>query len=294
MPTILVATDFSDCAADAAVLGANVAQRYKAGIELVHVAKPGARADRAPLEVQLDEASAKIRRVGIDAVTARLLTGNPDEAIVAHAAQIDANMVVMGTNGRRGFPYAFIGSNAEKVVRRAPCPVLTMRLLEPAAAHAHSGAKGDRRRITNILVPTDFSTHAAAALRQASDLARHYDARVTIMHIYLRASFIPSGTTAAVPTTSMEQALGQMTSALEAQRADAEGYGATRITTTLIHGLAEADIVRQASEGQFDLIVMGTHGRTGLKRALMGSIAEHVVRDATCPVLTVRDTNATE
>jgi nucleotide-binding universal stress UspA family protein len=75
---------------------------------------------------------------------------------------------------------------------------------------------------------------------------------------------------------------------LEAEARSVEDAGVAAVHTMLIQGVAQAEIVRLASEQGFDLIVMGTHGRTGLRHALLGSVAEKVVRKASCPVLTVR------
>lgn len=291
--TILVATDFSDCAADAAEMAADLAKHYDAAVELVHVAKPADHAGRPKLEAQLGEAGVAINDAGVALVKSHVLRGTPDEAILAHAASIDANLVVMGTNGHQGLKHAIIGSTAEKVVRRAPCPVLTVRARN-AGKEPPSGRPLRPWRVKNILVPTDFSTHAAAALRQASDIARHYDAHLTIMHIYLRASYLPPGTTAHIHTTPLNEAIGEFTRSLEELRATAESFGAKRVTIAPTPGVVEMDITRLAREREFDLIVMGTNGRTGLRRAIMGSIAESVVRTAPCPVLTVRDSGPGE
>jgi nucleotide-binding universal stress UspA family protein len=140
-----------------------------------------------------------------------------------------------------------------------------------------------------ILVPIDFSTHSERAARLAAELARTFDASLTVLHVYSIPTYpLPEGYILASPETVAE--LMEKTSAgVKAMKTRLVDHGAPRVDTLLVEGSAFAEIVRTAREKGFDLIVMGTHGRTGLKHAFMGSVAEKVVRKAHCPVLSVRD-----
>jgi universal stress protein A len=138
-----------------------------------------------------------------------------------------------------------------------------------------------------ILLPTDFSDHADEALRYALALAQTHAASLCLVHAY---DILPYTLPEGMPMVDDVQ-MGQLRQALEkqlqaaAQRA--RDAGAAQVTTQLVTGSASTEIVRLAGELQADLIVMGTHGRTGLTHLLIGSVTEKVVRKAPCPVLTI-------
>src|SRR5690606_35700405 len=149
-------------------------------------------------------------------------------------------------------------------------------------------AGGVMRAIHKILVPTDFSAHSAEATAWAADLARRYDASLTLIHVYQPASMaLPEGYVLMSPH-GLADLLSELDTALDRARKDLERDERITPETMLLQGVPFAEIVGFARDGGYDLIVMGTHGRTGLKHALMGSVAEKVVRKAPCPVLTVR------
>lgn len=140
--------------------------------------------------------------------------------------------------------------------------------------------------IRKILVPIDFSAHSREAQKWAADLARRYDATLTLLHVYQPISYalpegyvLPSANLLADLEVSLGRALDEAKKELEQD---------VRVDTALVQGVPFAEIVRFAREGSYDLIALSTHGRTGLRHALLGSVAEKVVRKASCPVLTVR------
>ncbi len=142
--------------------------------------------------------------------------------------------------------------------------------------------------IRKILVPVDFSTHSAEAVRFAADMSRRYEALLELLHVFHVTTYaLPEGHV--VPgSEQLQQVMKELESQLgAAQRAAAEG-GAPTVQTTLVQGGVTTEILRFAKEHDCDLIVMGTHGRTGMKHLLMGSVAEQIVRVASCPVLTLR------
>jgi nucleotide-binding universal stress UspA family protein len=139
-----------------------------------------------------------------------------------------------------------------------------------------------------ILVPVDFSLHSAEAIRTGADLSRRFDAALTLVHVYEPAAYaLPEGY---VLYTAQQLAdlLSEFEKRLAAAKRDAEAAGGLRVETHQLQGGAAVEIVEFANKNAIDLIVMGTHGRTGLKHALMGSVAERVVRTAPCPVLTLK------
>jgi nucleotide-binding universal stress UspA family protein len=140
-----------------------------------------------------------------------------------------------------------------------------------------------------ILVPVDFSHHSDRALLVACDLAKTFQIPLTLFHAYAIPTYpLPEG--AVLPSAeTVAEILEKTQSSMNQWRSRAQQLGVPRVEAVLTEGAAFAEIVRVAREQEFDLICMGTHGRTGLKHALLGSVAEKVVRKAHCAVLTVRD-----
>lgn len=144
---------------------------------------------------------------------------------------------------------------------------------------------------TRILVPTDFSSHSAAALDYARGLARRFGAKVHLLHVVEDQLVTgPFGAEFGVPHPpgTLTVLLDEARAALEESLTD-EDRLELHVTGEAVVGTVAKTIVRYAAENGFDLIVMGTHGRGGISHLVMGSVAEHVVRSAPCPVLTVRE-----
>jgi nucleotide-binding universal stress UspA family protein len=141
--------------------------------------------------------------------------------------------------------------------------------------------------IHKILVPTDFSEHSAHALEYAVDLARRYDdSHITLAHVYPVVNYAAAEGFALYTPEQLADLLTKLAEQLKAEEDRVHQLGWTRIDTTLLQGDAYKETLELAAG--YDLIVMGTHGRTGFKHALIGSVAEKLVRTAPCPVLTVR------
>ena len=147
---------------------------------------------------------------------------------------------------------------------------------------------------TKILVPTDFSETADAALDYAKVLAGQFGASIDLLHVFSNpydlAVYAPE-VYAPLPPEMRERAIENARECLSARftPADERRFGGT---CSIVTGLTAPQIVKYADEHGVDLIVMGTHGRRGVAHLLLGSVAEHVVRTAACPVLTVRDPGA--
>lgn len=139
--------------------------------------------------------------------------------------------------------------------------------------------------IKKILVPLDFSPTSAEALRFAVDLSLKYEASITILYVdelvFIMSPYAP------LPANTIQNWISEGRTLLENAKGDALKAGATDVDAVLLQGRASPEIIRVAHDGNFDLIVMGTHGRSGVDRVLIGSVAERVVRRAPCPVLTV-------
>ncbi len=140
-----------------------------------------------------------------------------------------------------------------------------------------------------ICCPIDFSDASRAAMELAADLARRTSAELILLHAYPVPGYtFPDGSVVASPKM-MQELAEQAQRHLEEWRVEAERIvGAPRVTADRAVGEPAAEILSFASARGVELLVLGTHGRTGLEHALMGSVAERVVRRAHCPVLTVR------
>jgi len=143
--------------------------------------------------------------------------------------------------------------------------------------------------IRRILVPTDFSPHSNEATAWAADLAARYNAAIVLVHVYQPVSMILPEGFVLKSAEDIAELLHSLDTALAEAKAQLSRVApGVAIDSVLLQGAPFAEIVRHARENSFDLIVIGTHGRSGLRHALLGSVAEKVVRKAPCPVLTVR------
>ena len=210
-----------------------------------------------------------------------VLPDKPASEIVAAAGELPADLVVMGTHGRGGFRRLVLGSVAESVLRTAPCPVLTV----PPHAPDHPGPMFLKR----LLCATDFSPASEAAVRYAVSLAEEAQACLLLVHVLDRTrsagTLGPDGAEVD-PEADIEQAArAQLRRTLPPEARD--WCLPVEIVTC---GKVAPEILRLAREREAGLIVMGVHGRSLLDPMALGSATHTVVREATCPVLTVRPT----
>lgn len=138
-----------------------------------------------------------------------------------------------------------------------------------------------------ILVPTDFSPHAEVALRLACELAKSNEAALCIVHVQdILLTSLPEGMTY-YDTAALAHMRNELAARLGQVQRDVIATGVRQVETKLVEGQPFREIVRVAEESKSQLIVMGTHGRTGIAHVLLGSVAERVVRRSPCPVITV-------
>jgi nucleotide-binding universal stress UspA family protein len=142
--------------------------------------------------------------------------------------------------------------------------------------------------ISRILVPLDFLPHSAEAVRRAMALAAISSAEVVLLHVHQPAQYPMLPGEVVYDEEQLDHVTTNVRTRLEAVRRDLDPLGRRRITTRVLQGLPAPAIIETASNEPFDLIVMGTHGRTGFDRIVLGSVAEQVMRRAPCAVLTVK------
>jgi nucleotide-binding universal stress UspA family protein len=140
---------------------------------------------------------------------------------------------------------------------------------------------------SRICCAIDFSDSSRVAMQEAAVLARRLESWLTLVHVYVApAPAVPD--TMLSPPEFFERLSREAEETLERWRAEAEGIAGRPVRSAMPEGNASAELLRFASEGGYDLIVMATHGRTGFRRLVLGSVAERVVREANCSVLVVR------
>lgn len=221
---------------------------------------------------RVDEAGVAVKRVEQRGIAAA-------PVILDYAGEEEIDLIVLATHGRRGVRRMLLGSVAEEVVRRAGRPVLTVR-------SDGDGAHGEPPR--RVLVPVDFSEHARRALLYGEAIAERTGAELHVLHVLPEMSFPDPYFAEAAQLRAMANAAQErVPEALARNVQEVLGTGADAHTHLEV-GSPAATIVRVAEAEDVDHVVLSSHGRTGLQRALLGSVAEGVVRRASCPVLTVK------
>jgi nucleotide-binding universal stress UspA family protein len=201
--------------------------------------------------------------------------GMAADLILSFAQSQKTDVIVMGTHGRRGFDRLVLGSVTNRVMRRAPCPVLAASKPPHDAVTASNEQRF--RHLSRILFCADFSENSERALKYAISATAEYDAELTLLHVL---EGVPSPAKA-------EEAM-----AVAAERLDKlippQGRKALKIKTALRTGKTYAEIIQLAEEAQIDLVTMGVRGRGALDVAVFGSTTYRVMQLGSCPVLAVR------
>jgi nucleotide-binding universal stress UspA family protein len=284
---ILWPTDFSTGAARAFPHAAALASWHEAELHVLNVKEDGASADEDrsfpiphdTLQDLLAPEGDPPQHVDLGALTIaqeQREDESPPDAIVSYADDRDIDVIVAGTHGRRGLQRLLIGSVAEEVLRTASCPVLTVRGEEERAADGS---------VRNILVPVDFSEASMEALRHAKELALTYGAQMTLLHAVEEVVY-PSAY--GIEPTNMPgpQVIDRVEQNLAELARTELGYEHVVVEANV--GYAPSTILDYANGHDIDLVVIATHGRTGLERMLLGSVAERVVRRSPAPVFVVK------
>jgi nucleotide-binding universal stress UspA family protein len=202
--------------------------------------------------------------------------GTPQALILSRAEEWLADLIIVGSHGQTSAADALLGSVTDRVIRHAHCPVLIVR---------------PGKRTGRIVAGTDFSDPVLPALRAAGDEAERTGAELTVVHsldmVWSLAAY-PALAFGGAPFNISAEQIKELelvaTQRLEESLKQLNVSGDTLVTT----GPAGRALIDIASERKADLIVVGTIGRTGLRRALLGSVAETVAKGAPCSVLIVR------
>jgi nucleotide-binding universal stress UspA family protein len=287
--TILVPYDFSAWSDAALRRGVDLAKTAQGRLHLLHalpwpvtgvmpydMALPAGVWDsmRESALEKLEEVRVSVEKQGVQA-TVEVSPLLAVEAITTVAAERKADLIAMGTRGLTGLKHVVLGSVAERTVRHAPCPVLTVKENDTGAP------------IRRIVLATDFSAPSEHAREAGVALARHLGAEVHLVHAFDVPLAVVTPYEVAVPDNLIVEAREAARKKLEAELEAIRRQG-IQATAHLAEVPAAPAIAEVAREVKADLVVVGTHGRTGFKHVLLGSVAERTIRLAPCAVLTVK------
>jgi nucleotide-binding universal stress UspA family protein len=299
---VLCPVDFSECSRHALTHAVAIGKWYESAVTMFYACAPvpiSAYATVAPMMPSslvggenLNDVRKAMEDLATTLETANLPLeiaigeGQAAKAIVARAADDKSDLIVMGTHGRSGFERLMLGSVTERVLRRAGCPVLTV---PPRAGDYTPGAPVVFKR---IVCAVDFSACSLRALDYAISVAKEANATLTVVHVIEPLPEMPyPGQEAMLPFNIVQdyiKAAEEQGKELLAKAIPADTRTYCRVETVQRLGKPYREILSLAETEAADLIVIGVHGRTAADLLFFGSTTQHVVREAACPVLTIR------
>lgn len=296
---ILCPVDFSECSRHALEQAVALGRECRAPVIALHAFAVAPVTDRiivgAPIVLEPAHGSSELREelttelrhfvdgveTGGAVVQLEIAEGDPIDAVVRASQARRADLIVMGTHGRSGMDRLMLGSVAESVLRKAVCPVLTVpRRAETAASLAFA----------RILCAVDFSQASLRALQYASELAPAIGAELCALHVVELITGNGDGLREEIADAATDYREAFRQAALERlETAVPAALGDDRNVRQMVTiGRPHREIVRIAEQEHFDLIVMGVEARNTADLLLFGSTTQHVLRRASCPVLTMR------
>ena len=296
---IMVPLDGSPLAERALPLALELAGRARANLRVVLVHQsPPAPVDRAAARLarQVELSVRRAERDYLRQVQARLapsapkgrvrgvtLTGPVPETLAKYVAELGVDLVVMATHGRGGFQRAWLGSVADRLVRTLEIPVLLVR--------AGGDAPAEPRPSGAVLVALDGSPLAEDGLGPAVAVARLLEARIQLVQV-VRPAMLPTDASFQLPSTYDEATTAlfrrEAQDYLDDMAEQARSAGAPASAKAVLGWSAAETLLELAGSEQVGLIAIATHGRSGLRRAALGSVADKLVRGASVPVLVSR------
>jgi nucleotide-binding universal stress UspA family protein len=290
---ILFPTDFSKCADVAYEYALLIANIYNAELHIFHAYVTSWPANDPESEIpylsqekylytnmlkgNIEKNLAKYRRQDYNFIKTYKTGYAAAPTIVEYIKTNKVDLVIMGTHGRRGLRHMMLGSVAEELLRTTDCPVITIR-------------KDDSIQTVpkRILVPTDYSTHARDAVVEGHNIAKKFGADLILLHVieepippafYLAANDVVINDLFDSAEKDSKKALSDLVHDVGIKQ---------KSKLEVIKGHIVSTITEYASDNDVDLIVMGSHGYTGLTHFLLGSTTEKVLRSVSCPVMTVK------
>ena len=233
------------------------------------------RSEKAARE-HLESVKAQAKKEGVDITTSILEGEDSYNYISEEAAKTKASMIIMGRRGRTGLKRLAMGSTTARVIGHAPCSVLVV----PKAAKVE---------FKNIVVATDGSKYSAAAASEAIGIAKQNNSKLTVIAVVPAELATPTDVDFSMTQRELiadkEMHVAEKNAKVVKDAAAKEGV---TVQAFVMSGKPADAIIETAREKTADLVVLGSHGRTGLERLLMGSVAERVIVLSSCAVLVVK------
>ena len=299
LDNILLPTDFSACADHALTHAVEAADRFGARLHLLHVvneldpdwygitdAQDRAVKLREQIQAEAEERLQKLapeKDHDFDTTVSLQLSFDVADSIHEYVEERNIDLVVMGTHGRKGLDRLMLGNVANKIVRHAPCPVMTVREEVPWTDEEEDVTYQD------ILAPTDFSDHSKDALRAAKTFASAYQARLHLLFVAEQRT-VPTFSDTGIPGVGVVEMDPEIVKNAERALEQLDkNVGGPEVESAyhVREGNVSRDVIDFSETRGVDLIVMATRGLTGVSRFLLGSNTERIVRVAPCPVLTI-------
>lgn len=284
--TILCPTDLSETSLKAVPLATEFARIHGADLHLLNVHLlhsitpseedvpfPGEAEARSALETSAE--GIQWSRV-VHEVTRGV---NAAPTILDYAADHDVDLIVMGSHGRRGFRRLLLGSVTEEVVRTARCPVLVVRHLPDAPAPSE---------VDRVIAPIDFSAFTDGQVESALEIATTFDVPLELVHAVEPIPYVQMSYPIAVDVEDFKRHAKRRIDQLVEELDDGR-----LVSGRAVVGMADDVVMEFAEESEAPLVVMSSHGHSGVTRLLLGSTTERLLRRAPCPVL-VTHPNAEE
>jgi nucleotide-binding universal stress UspA family protein len=264
----------------------SLAERFSARVDLIYVEPVAIPADVTQLPIRMEHEQHKNRaQRSLGELNSRVIpsarqgkavvrSGAPYHEIVAFAEERRTDLIVMPTRGNTGLKHVLLGSTTERVIRHAPCSVLTL--------HQKSLAGSKLEHVKRVLVATDFSPHSKTAIDFGAAWANEFGATLTLCHVieppnYPQFGYVHVAMVEAKRRTAVEGQVEKIRQRLKMP-----------LKLVIRTGAAADEISAEAVRMRADLVVVGTHGHKGLAHILLGSTAERVVRHTKCAVLVAR------
>lgn len=282
---ILVGYDDSPASRAALLEAAHWVKRHGGELSLVHAVffeaeEFGIAPEQLEKRIALGRrlCAAAVESIGGDpGVPARsiLCEGEPPDVLLDTAASTDADLLVLGTYGRRGLRRMLMGSVTAQVINQARADVLVV----------HRPCQECRGEYRSLLVPYDGSAFSRAALGRACELAKADGSAVTVLYAIPRYEEMVGF----LRTEGISARLNEEAGKIVGEAARLAGEQGATVATSVAEGPAAERVVDAVKKSGHDLVVMGSHGHRGMERALLGSTAERVILNAPCPVLVVKE-----
>jgi nucleotide-binding universal stress UspA family protein len=299
LDNILIPTDFSACADHALNHALEVADRFGARLHILHVvneldpdwygiteAQERAVKLRDQIKTEARERLEDMRPEegrDLEATVSLQLSFDVADTINEYVDERNVDLVVMGTHGRQGLDRLKLGNVADKIIRHAPCPVMTVREEVPWMGDE------DDLLFDDVLAPIDFSEHSYEALRVSKFFASRYQARLHLLFVAEKRT-VPTFSDTGLPGVGVVEMDPEIVeNAEEALQQLDENIDGPEVKSAyhVREGTVSTNIIDFAETQGISLIVMSTRGLTGISRFLLGSNSERIVRVAPCPVLTI-------